>query len=112
MNSTNIIFSQLFVYPETFLSLIINIVLNDHIKKEYVGCYSLAISVFHKVRESPEYNRLDRQKLVDLGIDPDILEAASITVPSKLHFRIGGINAGITQNGVTNGVTEPTSEEE
>ena len=48
------------------------------------------------VCQQPEYNRLDRKKLVDLGIDPDILEAASITVPSKLHFRIGGINAGIT----------------
>ena len=48
------------------------------------------------VRESPEYKRLDRQKLLDLGVDPEIIAAASITVPSKLHFRIGGINAGIT----------------
>ena len=50
------------------------------------------------VRESPEYNR----------VDPEIIAAASIRVPSKLHFRIGGINAGITQNGVT----EPTPEKE
>ena len=40
------------------------------------------------VRESHEYNRLDGQKLLDLGVDPEIIAAASIKVPSKEYFII------------------------
>ena len=78
--------------------------------RDEIDAPDLGVSI--TVRESPEYNRLDRQKLADLGVDPEIIAAASRKVPSKLHFQIGGINAGITQNGVPNGVPEPTPEEE
>ena len=40
------------------------------------------------VCQQPEYTRLERQKLVDLGVDPEIIAAASTKVPSKRYFII------------------------
>ena len=40
------------------------------------------------VCKQAEHKRLERQKLVDLGIDQEIIAAASIKVPSKEYFII------------------------